>query len=144
MNSLLDALGEVTVDHMDAIAKNVSLMQDNECGILNEALDGLKACTSLVEKTILYGSVGHYYEIRQKVRDQIRRYKAIVMDAYERLGNVEFDLKLETALQTLLGLGVTDTNKLANISESRRKIELRTHLEHELLKNYKVFKTAEK
>lgn len=129
---------------MNAITKNVSLMQENECEILNEALGGLQAYTSLIDKTILYGSVGHFYRIRQKVRDQIRRQKAIVMDAYERLGNTEIYLKLETTLQTLFDLEITDTNKLANIIERRKKIDLPTHLELELLKNYLVLKTAEK
>ena len=146
VNDLVDALDASATDQAKAIIKAVGLRREQETETLSEAIDGLATCSSLIDKALEYGNTCQYYGVLRDVKEKIQWYRAVIMDTSDNFENVELELKPEAALQTLLDLGLNDTDKIANVIDKRQIASFRitSNEDVNLLKNYTTYKITEK
>ena len=144
VNRLLDGLDETAMGQAKAIYKKEKLKGEKETGILNETVDGLVACSSLAEAVFKYGCVSHYVGVIQEVEQKMRHSKTTILDISETLKRVELELQPQSEFQNFFALGPNDTDKIANVIEKHHNLEFEPLQGLNMLKDYRLTKTAEK
>ena len=121
INSLFDVLEESIVSKVKAISKKCVMEVEEENSKLKDICTSVTGYLAVIDQAVTAASNNQTFVILSKIALRIEEAEKAVLEACRNCGKYAIDLKLKPTLQTLSGLGINDTDQLAEVTEEFEK-----------------------